>query len=227
MSNNAKESLYRDIDAMRENLGIHCNDYYMYAPLFCKQYYCSRIELKQHEFKDDRFCGASYAGRKQDTIVLNSSHSPEEQNFDCAHELVHLYLHRPFYTDGRYTHQDTFMEWEANEGAAELLIPYRGFIPRFSRLFDSGMERIPYYLAGKYQVTPRVIEVRVDSLSYEIDQYRSGVPINEIELLSKRCRHRQGISTTPYNAVMDFAFDWNDTIGWKDSIAAQYQFEYN
>lgn len=50
-----------------------------------------------------------------------------------AHELIHYWFHPeqgafyPFSPASR----DKEKEWQANEGAAELLLPYRDFVPRY------------------------------------------------------------------------------------------------
>ncbi len=153
-----------------------------------------------------------------DIILLNSSRSCWEQNFDCTHEMLHLILHRKdkgqvfFCTDTVSDKQYPIIEWQANEGAAELLVPYQDFIPRFANLLRFNAVGITSLLAEYYYVTTKVISNRIDNLAYEIDQYRAGRRIDQIKLLSHRQLKRIGITPTCYKAVLDFALDWDSEI---------------
>ncbi len=152
-----------------------------------------------------------------DVILLNERRTKSERNFDCAHEFVHIHEHRDeqkatFHCFEKVSPlQDPYLEWQANEGGAELLVPYQDFIPRFYQRFQE-MQNHPDEvfvrsdMAEHYQVTNGVIENRLRSLAYEIDQYAAGVPISEIRLLSRKQLRQRNIQTTDYNAVCDFAF---------------------
>ena len=155
------------------------------------------------------------------SIALNSNRTPDMQNFDCMHEIIHYFFHevpqqpRICY-DGSYgrIEQDSRIEWQANEGAAQFLVPYQDFIPRFLRLLDepAGTCCIQGLLADHYGVTPQVINIRIANLGYEIDQYRAGIPMNKITLLSKRKQIEAGIQPTSYRAMCGFALQWDAVI---------------
>lgn len=211
MNQNAKERLYGFVDRCRADLGIpYC------VPIntlrLCAAY--PRIDVIQHTFSTHGLCGAAYAGDKKDAIILNSARTDAEQNFDCGHELIHLARHRER-NGGIFQcfseSQNSFIEWEANEGSAQLIVPYQDFIPRFSECFSSHKERYaPDVLAEHYRVTSRVIEIRIESLSYEIDQYRRGIPVTEIKLYSRNQLTKMGIRPTRYVAACVFAgIDFN------------------
>lgn len=216
MRNNAKEDLYARIDKMRKNLNILSYDMPVNTLWLCSNK-ISDVEIIYHTFDTSGFCGAAFAGEKMSTIVLNSARSELEQNFDCGHELIHLVRHRNK-NNGVFNcttrNQNSFLEWEANEGSAQFLVPYQDFIPRFTSLLNSNTLGIQNILAEHYHVTPQVINVRMNSLAYEIDQYRSGIHLDCLELLSrKQCRQR-GITTTSYQALCDFALGWDSVIGF-------------
>lgn len=207
-NNNAKRDLYNFVDDLRHNLGITLDDAPVNALKICRS--LGDIEILCHLFDTNGFCGAAFAGKLKNTIILNSARSSIEQNFDCGHELIHLAKHRNI-NGGVFNcfekDRSSFLEWEANEGSAQFIIPYQDFIPRFISYltrFRYSSGEIPEMLAHYYNVSTQVINIRLDSLSYEIDQYRVGVPLNGLELLSRRQRQKQGISSTRYDAICAF-----------------------
>lgn len=152
-------------------------------------------------------------------IIINSNISKEEQRFHGVHEYMHIFFHSGI-SEGVILCKDTssisrnsFIEWQANEGAAELIMPYKEFIPEFSRCLDlclnpniaTEKERffgihydIVDYFAKKYGVSNAVVEYRISDLACEIDQYRSGVPVDQIQLLSYKNRIVRGLMPTDY-----------------------------
>ena len=146
--------------------------------------------------------------------MLNARHSVEELNFDCGHELIHLTKHRglglsSFHCfDTLKPKQDPFIEWEANEGAAELTVPYRSFLPPLSDAYPQlrtwqDMDFLRYRLARRYQVTETVIAYRMESLKYEFFQYLSGTPLENLHFLSRRELSKQGVSILSLNELED------------------------
>ena len=146
--------------------------------------------------------------------MLNARHSVEELNFDCGHELIHLTKHRglglsSFHCfDTLKPKQDPFIEWEANEGAAELTVPYRSFLPLLSDAYPQlrtwqDMDFLRYRLARRYQVTETVIAYRMESLKYEFFQYLSGTPLEDLHFLSRRELSKQGVSILSLNELED------------------------
>lgn len=215
MTYNAKEELYQYVDSLREKFSIAVGQPIDSLDL-C--YQNGSTDIIYHSFEADGFCGAAYAGKKKDTIILNNARSASEQNFDCGHEIIHLTKHRNL-QDGIFNcfisgHQDSFLEWEANEGAAQLLVPYQDFIPRFWCYLNAPCppQNIQGLLADYYRVSQQVINIRIESLSYEIDQYKEGTQLDCLELLSRRQRQKRGIITTSYGVLCDFALDWDSVI---------------
>ncbi len=211
-----KEKLYEHVDFYRGQLGLSLDQPVKLVDVLAP---CSQFDVEFCNFKTPGLCGVAMVGNKSDTIILNSNRTSEEQNFDCGHEFLHLTTHREIqdsfncFTKAK-PQQNTFREWQANEGAAQLLVPYQDFIPRFLKLFESRALGIQYTLADYYYVTPQVINIRLDSLSYEIDQYREGARLDCLELLSRKQRVRRGITPTCYRALCDFELDWDSAIGF-------------
>ena len=69
-------------------------------------------------------------------------------------------------------------------------------------------------MSDTYQVSPRVIDIRMDSLAYEIDQYRQGVTLENLNILSRTQRKRMGITPTDYRVLCAFPLDWDSEIWW-------------
>ncbi len=209
-----KEKLYEDIDFFRALYGVPFD-----KPIECVSMfvYYGSFDLEYHKFKAPGVCGVAMVGKKVDTVILNSNRTPEEQNFDCGHEFTHLIKHRKIqdyfkcFTSTK-PWQNRFLEWQANEGSAQFIVPYQDFIPRFVDLLEQNTTWIPGTLAEHYHVTVPVINYRIDNLSYEIDQYRAGKSINQLRLLSHNQLKREGITPTCYNALCDFALNWDSEI---------------
>ena len=206
-----KQNLYEKVDIFRAKCDLSIHTYIDTLHLVeCSK----RIDLEYCNFKTQGLCGVAMVGTSEDTIVLNSNRTKTEQNFDCAHELMHLYLHRNAESSfncftTQKSNQNSFLEWQANEGSAQLLVPFQDFIPRFLDLFAYRFATtydIRSILAKHYRVTPQVIHNRIDCLSYEIDQYANGCPISDIQLLSRNQRQKLNITSTAYNAECDFPF---------------------
>lgn len=183
MSSNAKADLYHFISDMRKRYSSLCYSKDRDIKGFCD---ANNINLLLKDFNSKGLCGAAFVGEKHDTIILNSCRNRLEMGFDFIHELVHTRKHRNckdrFFTcfDAK---QDTFTEWEANEGTAEFLVGYKAFIPTFCELYDMyvncydlwtityGEATLIQELADRFLVTEMIIINRIKNLSYEIDQY--------------------------------------------------------
>lgn len=148
------------------------------------------LSIQLHPFESDAI-GAVLYKDKCSAILLNSNKSLQDQRFDIAHELIHFWFH-PTQTSFSFQkpHQrDKEKEWQANEGAAELLLPYRDFIPRFVHIAKyveenyEPLEIIYTQLAHFYQVAPIVVDYRIRNLEAEILQYVQGCPIEKLTLI--------------------------------------------
>lgn len=148
-----------------------------------------------------------------DYIILRENQGAREHNFFCGHELIHLLWHRDDHTstfkcyDKVMPQQDCFLEWQANEGCAELLVPYKMLLPLIKENIRSNVDWQDIYngigkLSKRFNVSSSVIENRFESLKYEIHQYCSnGVELDDIEILSARKLKMRGIDVKSINDI--------------------------
>ena len=194
----SKAKLYEIVTKKAAGLGfnIHAKNYKIDAIALAMQV-CLNPEIKILEFSSIKVCGLLYKGEFATTIGLNARRSAGGKNFDCMHELIHYWLHDQctFYC---LEDMDGHMEWQANEGAAQFLMPYQSFIPNYCHLHDTlyakfapqkAYEMQIAALAGSYMVGEMAVKFRMESLKNEIAQYINGVPIDKIRIASSRSRH--------------------------------------
>ena len=138
-----------------------------------------------------------------------SSHSPEFRSHSSPssprlHEWLHLCWHRdasksPFLCgEYRFPQQDSFLEWQANEGAAEILMPWRQVVELVLECppdpdSRESLIRLRLRLADRFGVSDQMAAVRLESLRYEIACALEGQSPDTIELLSVREQQRRGI----------------------------------
>lgn len=215
-----KEMLYRFVDDLKEQLYIPTFIHPVNTVEMCKRN--NQIDVFSKAFSTPGMCGAAILTNEKDIIMLSSKRSEIEQNFDCTHELIHVTHHRQCssyfscFSEAR-PQQNSYLEWQANEGAAQFLVPYQDFIPRFLRAYASKASGedldIIGMLAFHYGVTPQVIRNRIECLSYEIDQYREGKDLMSLQLLSRNQRTNMGIHPTDYLVLCELPFtfplDWS------------------
>lgn len=170
-----KKSLYSFVDRLRKNLLGGRLDYPLLLSDAVGQ--IGYLSVKRTKMHTTGLYGIAFLGDRVNTVILNESRTRVEQNFDLAHELIHVYKHRWIdHFECSSNNKHTFLEWEANEGAAELLVPYRLFLSsvhdalsELSRPVDAYvLSRLRVYLAQRFHVSPPVIKYRFESLKYEI-----------------------------------------------------------
>lgn len=222
----AKADLYRYVNNLRNRLGIDLDDYPINTVSLCDK--MENVKVLHHKFNTNGFCGAVLIGDKSDTIVLNSNRSEYEQNFDCGHELIHMTRHRNKNIDCfscmelkiEREPKVRFLEWEANEGAAEIIVPMCSLLPKIKKAYprlkkalDYGLLKIK--LSKAFNVPNAVINFRLESLKYEIFQYLSGKEINEIEILSKKEQEKKKIHVKSFNEIEAELIEKERYIPWK------------
>lgn len=205
----SKQELYLLIDYIRYSFNIDINEVFN-VPKFCQDNFDGIINYDFHQFKDTKIGGFLVKNKipEKSYITVNTSRELISTIFDLTHEMIHFLLHpenRKHYISSSLCDIDNF-EWQANEGAAELLVPYKRFIPNFVRNIKHCNSRQEYFdllnfLSEKYKVSTAVLEYRISGLKYEIHQYENGTSIDEIQFLSKRAQEEQGIFITSYSDV--------------------------
>ena len=153
---------------------------------------CLNLHIEVVPFQDLKICGVLYRGEFSTVIGLNARRSAAGKNFDCMHELIHYWFHPQagFYcTDGTKDH----LEWQANSGAAQFLMPYQSFIPNYCDMHDKFYERhspdvahnaLVTALARHYMVGEIAVKIHIENLSAEIGQYVNGTPVDKIKIVS-------------------------------------------
>ena len=223
MNQNCKQELYKDVIRIKRFMGF---EDYQYGINLVKEYKNFGILTEAVPFKTHALRGMAAIGDKPqpDVILLNSARTPQEQNFDCGHETIHLALHRH---TGRFTfncysevspNQDPFLEWQANEGAAEFFMPHRMFIPLLhdtigNRLTKSCIDSFVNLACDMYIVPEMAVRYRLENLKYEIYQYYAGIDLYDIKILSKKQQEKQGLFLKSLNVISDTEiFDIHDYI---------------
>lgn len=207
-----KKGLYNFVNKVRHSMGLSTCERGIDLCKFCMDN--PKIKIDFAPFTSDSIRGFSIP--KENIIVLNASRNELERNFDCGHEFIHLTKHKSFnfptftcLDEILHPRQDSYLEWQANEGAAELLVPYKDFIPTFCKGIKDcksyqDYEALKKILAFSYKVPYRVIHLRIENLKYEIYQYEKGVGIDDLEILSRTQLGKKGIYVLSYNLKFDF-----------------------
>lgn len=194
-----KNTLYELIGHIKENRYNNSCRYGLYLPDYWRK---QNVAVEEVPFSTPGLRGiaipADFYSNDRDIIMLSNSRSRFEKNFDCAHESIHITFHwkihhKPFSCyDKIMANQDPFLEWQANEGAAEYLVPNMVFIPKVAERWDDLIHCLPsdmdllFYneMCNLFLVPQTVIKIRLVSLKYEIFQYISGVPLEKLQYLS-------------------------------------------
>lgn len=215
-----KAQLYEKVEQCRNRL-LNCGVSVINISNICAAF--DDIEVESAPFTTPGLRGMVSLATEDEPvhcIVINSLLPEEEQRFHSIHEFMHIVLHNQLkgrsYScfDQIRPNQDRIIEWQANEGSAELLIPYCDFIPRFSTLFSDyqmkpdvweilyGGLSVTDVLAQHYMVSVPVIRNRISTLAYEIDQYRCGIPLSELCIISHNKQNQCGIYPTDYLTII-------------------------
>jgi len=192
-----KKELYILMDKKRVEIGMSNNEY-IFSPvnsIILADKYCKNLEIIYKNFKETKICGILYKGKETTSICLNSKRSTSGRNFDCMHELIHYWFHENelFMCADK---ESDYYEWEANEGAAQFLMPYQIYLPLFKRTRIKLLQKDKYLntnelsnsickeLSTYFNVGTLAISVRMQGLSYELLQYEQGVSINNLDIKS-------------------------------------------
>jgi Zn-dependent peptidase ImmA (M78 family) len=111
-------------------------------------------------------------GRK--LIGVNSLHAKQRQRFTIAHEIGHLVLHdfqnhvdrgvAVYHRDHRSSSAEAVAEIEANQFAAELLMPKRMIDATVPKFFDLLDEQQIKKIADRFQVSSQALTFRLINL---------------------------------------------------------------
>ena len=188
-----KAELYARVDEKALELGFDIySQFYNMDAIWLAGQVCKNLTIELIEFNEAKICGILYKGKNSTTIGLNARRSAVGRNFDCMHEIIHYWFH-----DGEYFYCDlrsnSPIEWQANAGAAQFLMPYQSFIPAYSRMFDFfygknpphvAQKKLIGYLANHYRVGEMAVGCRLEDLKPEIEQYLSGVAVGDLRVMT-------------------------------------------
>lgn len=193
-----KADLYEQIDIIRARFHINLDNYPVNFLDIVQGLSRTKTSILPLKTRGARGISVpAFMPNENDVIILNANRSNIERNFDCSHEYLHLVIHRNQQRifrcyDKIREQQNPFFEWQANEGAAELLVPYKLFIPEFYRLSkkyrddDFPTIEVVDNLSKLFGVTTAVIENRISNLNQELYQYRhENKNINQIRLIAQ------------------------------------------
>ena len=214
-----KSELYNGVCRIKEYLDICDESYPIDMFELCRKIYGLEVEKVAFKTKDLRgmLCVANDSSENS-VIIVNSNKSLVEQNYHCAHEFMHLFNDAPAAGtiircfDKLRPNQNRYVEWLANEGAAELLVPYKMLLPMIKDKYsyiDSNIF-VAFDFCQKqsrlFNVSAIVLINRLGNLKYEIHQYLNGTPIEQINILSKTEQDRQNIIVKSLIEIEDERF---------------------
>lgn len=224
----SKSTLYMNVNELARSLNITEDDFPINSETIARRY-CYNVSIEQLPFPSNDICGILYKGKKSTSIALNAGRSNTMRNFDCMHELIHYFFHD--IEDCQYICtadnseessivQDAYIEWQANEGAAQFLVPYEILLPliKEKRSFlyaRGGALFLREFLAKKFNVTEDVIKIRLESLKFEIHQYLNGCSLDKIHILSAKKQSEKGIVIESLNSSPNgWSCDWQPATGY-------------
>lgn len=156
----SRAELYGRLDAIRTSLGVSpaepADPFRLSALTGC------RVGLRSF---DGNVGGMLLYLPDGPLVLLNAARPLESRRFSLAHELVHLWLH-PKRPPGQP--QDVRREWQANDGAAELLIPYRALNPILAQnrsLLRENPARLVKMVARRFDVSETQARYRIRALN--------------------------------------------------------------
>jgi Zn-dependent peptidase ImmA (M78 family) len=128
---------------------------------------------------DEELSGMIYIKEGVPVIGVNSLHHPNRQRFTIAHEIGHLIMHKAMISEEVHVDKQfrvlmrnsdsatglEEIEVQANQFAAELLIPSSMFDPATITASDIDDEGPLDALAKKFRVSKQMLEYRIRSLS--------------------------------------------------------------
>lgn len=201
-----KRQLYELVAKTKKELNISARDYPINIFELCDR--LDNVVISEVDFKTKDLRGLVHIAnneKENHVILVNGNKIFLEKNYHGAHELMHIVTakNKPGSTIQCFEkirpNQDPYIEWLANEGAAELLMPYEdvlSFVKSESAHFNKDF--FPIYtlvldLCERYSVSEMVAQNRLDNLSYEIWQYLKGVRLQDIEIISRTEQQRRGV----------------------------------
>lgn len=213
-----KSELYHFVEKIRRLLGITNICYPLNIFDVCET--MGNIQIQTVSFKTKELRGMVCISNSKDenhVILLNKNKTEVENNYHGAHEFMHILTAED--DAGKIIscyevikpNQNAYIEWLANEGAAEFLVPYKILLPLINDNYESmlqgyGTLSFCQEYAKYFNVSPIVLEHRLRNLKYEVNQYVNGVNIDDIEIISDHEQNRRNIQAKSLIEMQDERF---------------------
>lgn len=136
-----------------------------------------KLKVEYEPFQGD-ISGCLLRDKEGGAIIgINSTHHKNRQRFTIAHELGHYLLHKgePTFIDRKFerinfrlgstVNSANIEEIEANQFAAELLMPHEFLIKDIATIDDLEKGNLISDLSQRYQVSEQALTIRLTSLS--------------------------------------------------------------
>jgi hypothetical protein len=158
-----KEELYKIVDDKLKSLGI-TEDSYPLDGLKIANAYKDRLEVIFQPFPSLNLGGLLYKDPedKLSIIGINSLKSKKAQNFDIIHELCHYWFHpsgEHLCYDSNFIYQNKSVEWQANEGTAQAIMPEILFKKRYI-YWEGNINK----LSNHFFATTTAVKYRIENL---------------------------------------------------------------
>lgn len=156
--------LLNAVNSIREELNIKMADYPIDIWEIVERY--PYLKIVEESFITDGLCGFLIRNKKPDPsiIVINSHINNQDKNFAICHEIIHYFCHPIEHEDKIFSaynkkYIQSPQEQQANEGAAELLVPHNLFIKDMENAlkFYNDNSTAIINTAKIYNVNPEVI----------------------------------------------------------------------
>lgn len=161
---------YSLIENKMKDLGIGEDDYPVDS-IKIASLFKDNLHIEFLDFQSPSIGGVMYKGIHKSSMALNNLRTKKGMNFDCMHELIHYWFH-PTGTnlcfDTGFTKQNNTREWQANEGAAEILMPKKLFKRMYMDYRGSVKGLSDYFLVGEKAVTYRVSNLGLDKINFKL-----------------------------------------------------------
>lgn len=160
-----KDELYEIVNDKLLSLGI-TEDCYPLDPFEIAKAYKDKLQIEVKPFPTLLLGGLLYKDPDDvmSIMAINSLKSKKSQNFDVMHELLHYWLHpagEHLCYDSNFIFQNKGIEWQANEGTAQALMPEKLFMKMYIYYSGNINNLSDYFIVSKTAVEYRIKNLKL------------------------------------------------------------------
>jgi len=160
-----KDKLYEIINDKLLNLNITEDSYPLYS-FKVAEAYKEKLRIELQPFPNPLLGGLLYKDPDDvmNFMAINSLKSKKSQNFDVMHELCHYWIHdagEHLCYDSNFIFQNKGIEWQANEGAAQALMPENLFKQMYIYFSGDTNKLSDYFIVSKTAVEYRIKNLKL------------------------------------------------------------------